>query len=56
MSGESISELYFIGLMMFLILILCAGATYIFFRQYYREKAATEKERKVREKKPSKRE
>jgi len=37
MNKSAISELYFIGAMMFLILILSVSATYLFFRQYKRE-------------------
>lgn len=37
MNKSAISELYFIGAMMFLLLILSISATYLFFRQYKRE-------------------
>jgi hypothetical protein len=36
----SLAEAYFIGAMMILILIICAVAVFIFFRQLKREKAA----------------
>ncbi len=46
MSNSLLGEIYFIAGMMILILILCAGATYAFFKTYYREKEAQEKARK----------
>ncbi len=42
MSDSSIAELYFIIGMMVLILIICVAATYIFFRQYKRERPNTD--------------
>jgi heme/copper-type cytochrome/quinol oxidase subunit 2 len=42
MSDNSLGELYFIIGMMVIILILCVGATYIFIRQYKREKSSTQ--------------
>lgn len=38
MTNAATAEAYFIGAMMILILILSVSATYIFFRQYNREK------------------
>lgn len=38
MTNAATAEAYFIGAMMILILILSVSATYIFFRQYHREK------------------
>lgn len=43
MTNAAVAELYFIAAMMILILILSFGATYIFFRQYKREKANKDK-------------
>ncbi len=34
MSNAAVAELYFIGAMMILILIIATVATYLFFRQY----------------------
>lgn len=52
MPQSSLAEFYFIAIMMVLILILCTVATYIFFRQYNREKKMREqeKQRKLAEK------
>ncbi len=46
MSNSVLGEIYFIAGMMILILILCAGATYAFFKTYYKEKDAQQKARK----------
>ncbi len=43
MSNSALSEIYFVAGMMVLILILCAVATYLFFKTYYKEKAEMEK-------------
>ena len=43
MPGASRAEVYFISAMMFLIVVLCIGAVYVFFKTYkkeMREKAA----------------
>ncbi|MEZ5307650.1 MAG: hypothetical protein R2684_10950 [Pyrinomonadaceae bacterium] len=39
MAETSLAEIYFIAGMMVVILIICIAATYIFIRQYRREKA-----------------
>jgi hypothetical protein len=43
MSNSAVAELYFIGAMMILILIVSSVATYLFFRQYKIEKRDREK-------------
>ena len=43
MNNSETAEMVFITAMMILILILSCGATYIFFRQYKREKKDKEK-------------
>ena len=45
MPESSLAEVYFIAIMMFLIIILCTAATYIFFRQFNREKKMRELEK-----------
>jgi flagellar basal body-associated protein FliL len=37
MPGASRAELYFISAMMFLILVLCVGAVYVFIKTYKKE-------------------
>lgn len=46
MPNSELAEIYFIAGMMILILILCVGATYLFFKTYYAEKRMYEEERK----------
>lgn len=51
MPEQMVSEVYFIGAMMFLILVVCFAAVFFFFRQYrreMREKAARSVENKLR--------
>ncbi len=43
MSNSAVAELYFIGAMMILILIIASVATYLFFRQYKIEMRDKEK-------------
>ncbi len=43
MINSSAAEVYFIGAMMFLILIICAVSLFFFFRTYQREKQNKEK-------------
>ena len=42
MPNVATAEIYFISLMMFLIIVICVGATFFFFRQYKREMKAKE--------------
>ena len=49
MSRVELGEVYFVAGMMILILILCAVATYLFFKTYYKEKAESEKARAKKE-------
>jgi len=51
MSNSALSEIYFVAGMMVLILILCAVATYLFFKTYYKEKAEMEKAKKEKSEK-----
>ena len=37
MPGASRAEVYFISAMMFLIVVLCIGAVYVFFKTYKKE-------------------
>ncbi|MDQ3635755.1 MAG: hypothetical protein M3405_14780 [Acidobacteriota bacterium] len=46
MPDSSLAEIYFIAGMMILILILCTGATYLFFKTFYTEKRMREEERR----------
>lgn len=52
MPNDFLAEMYFMGAMMILILIICAVACFIFFRQLKREKNAARifKEQKNQEK------
>jgi|GEM_PF-981202 len=50
MPGASRAEVYFISAMMFLIVVLCVGAVYVFFKTYKRE-MREKAERKVSESK-----
>ncbi|CAN5351607.1 hypothetical protein BH10ACI1_BH10ACI1_33370 [soil metagenome] len=52
MTNSAVAELYFIGAMMILILIISTAATYLFFRQYKREMRDKDKinERAIRQK------
>lgn len=43
MTNAAVAELYFIAVMMILILIMSVAATYLFFRQYNREKRDKDK-------------
>ena len=43
MSNAAVAELYFIGAMMIIILIIASVATYLFFRQYKIEMRDKEK-------------
>jgi uncharacterized protein YpmB len=43
MTNAATAEIYFITAMMILILILSVSATYLFFRQYHREKKNKDK-------------
>ena len=58
MPTASLAELYFIGAMMILILIVCAVSVFFFFRQLKREKnhAKIWKEKKLLEKENSEKE
>ena len=47
MPGAERAEIYFITAMMILILVLCAGSVYFFFRQYKKE--MREKEQRIKD-------
>jgi flagellar basal body-associated protein FliL len=46
MPNTELSEMYFIGIMMFVIVIICVSSFYIFFKTFYKEKAAQENREK----------
>ena len=46
MPNSMLSEIYFVAGMMILILILCAVATYAFFKTYYAEMRMREEEKR----------
>ncbi|MEP7214405.1 MAG: hypothetical protein ABI791_15110 [Acidobacteriota bacterium] len=48
MPGTERAEIYFITAMMILILVLCVGAVYIFFRQYKKEMRAREEAKRIK--------
>jgi len=52
MTNSSVAEVYFIAGMMVLILVISIPATYLFFRQYYREKAANKESAAAQKEKP----
>lgn len=58
MPNASLAEIYFIGAMMVLILVICGVSMYFFFRQLKLEKndAKILKEKKLKEKENSKKE
>jgi H+/gluconate symporter-like permease len=53
MTNTELAELYFIGAMMIVILILCVVSVYIFFRQLKREKGERAKFTKPKKEKIS---